>query len=187
MHRPTYTRRWFKQGDRQMWLNHLSYLNDRPARYLEIGVFEGRSLLWVASHLLRHPGSEAVGVDTWNKPTDRLPDIDMVAVWQKAIANTHENRKISLVRASSCEYLSVRSMDPTAAKFDLIYIDGSHRIEDVCADTGLAWKCLAGGGVIVWDDWKGLIRRLVNTFIETVQAEPVWHTRRQRAARKAIA
>lgn len=38
--------------------------------------------------------------------------------------------------------------------FDLIFIDGSHRVEDVVADSRLALQITAAGGLIVWHDYR---------------------------------
>ncbi len=38
--------------------------------------------------------------------------------------------------------------------FDLIFVDGSHRLEDVIADSRLALEILAPGGIIVWHDYR---------------------------------
>lgn len=38
--------------------------------------------------------------------------------------------------------------------YDLIFIDGSHRLEDVLADSLIAFEIVAKGGVIVWHDYR---------------------------------
>jgi predicted O-methyltransferase YrrM len=37
--------------------------------------------------------------------------------------------------------------------FDLIYVDGSHRRDDVIMDSLLAWRLLKEGGLLIWDDY----------------------------------
>jgi predicted O-methyltransferase YrrM len=37
--------------------------------------------------------------------------------------------------------------------FDLVYIDGSHRRDDVIIDSLLAWRLLNANGLIIWDDY----------------------------------
>ena len=39
-------------------------------------------------------------------------------------------------------------------QYDLIFIDGSHRLEDVVRDSLLAFKVLANSGVIIWHDYR---------------------------------
>jgi predicted O-methyltransferase YrrM len=38
--------------------------------------------------------------------------------------------------------------------FDLIFIDGSHRLEDVLADSALAFEILSNEGIVVWHDYR---------------------------------
>jgi predicted O-methyltransferase YrrM len=39
-------------------------------------------------------------------------------------------------------------------QYDFIFIDGSHKVEDVVRDSLLAFKIVANGGVIVWHDYR---------------------------------
>jgi hypothetical protein len=38
--------------------------------------------------------------------------------------------------------------------YDFIFIDGSHRVEDVVRDSLLAFKIIDGSGVIIWHDYR---------------------------------
>jgi hypothetical protein len=39
-------------------------------------------------------------------------------------------------------------------QYDFIFIDGSHKVEDVIRDSLLAFKIVATGGVIIWHDYR---------------------------------
>jgi predicted O-methyltransferase YrrM len=39
-------------------------------------------------------------------------------------------------------------------KYDFIFIDGSHKVEDVVRDSLLAFTIVADGGVIIWHDYR---------------------------------
>ena len=39
-------------------------------------------------------------------------------------------------------------------QYDFIFIDGSHKVEDVVRDSLLAFKIVADGGVIIWHDYR---------------------------------
>lgn len=39
-------------------------------------------------------------------------------------------------------------------QYDFIFIDGSHKVEDVVRDSLLAFKIVATGGVIIWHDYR---------------------------------
>lgn len=179
---PEFTTRWFRQSDRTVWMQHLAYLRERPTRYLEIGVFEGYSFCWVLRKLLTHPESCACGVDTWSEVTDPI-EVDMADVEARARCNVEPyGDKVQLFKANSAAFL----LDEIkiGRSYDLLYIDGCHRLECAWVDTGLAWQVLSEGGVLVWDDYKREIQRAVDVFIELVGAEVLWSTRRQLAVRK---
>src|SRR5947209_6894232 len=40
-------------------------------------------------------------------------------------------------------------------RFDVIYIDGSHRHDDILVDSLLAWPLLRVGGLMMFDDYRG--------------------------------
>ncbi len=42
--------------------------------------------------------------------------------------------------------------------FDVVYVDASHMAGDVLSDAVLAWKLLAPGGIMIFDDyaWSSL-------------------------------
>src|SRR5688572_18836542 len=62
-HDYTFTQDWFTHKIPH-WDRLLRPLMGRPRlRYLEVGVFEGRSLLWVLEHVLSDPSASAVAVD----------------------------------------------------------------------------------------------------------------------------
>ena len=65
---------------------------------------------------------------------------------------THENGygpRITQHREDSREFDHSRFL----GKVDLVYINGSHKFEDVLSDSRAALLMLAPNGVIVWDDY----------------------------------
>lgn len=117
---------------------HLVSLKDRPLKYLEIGVFEGRSLCWMAEHVLLHPDSFGVGIDTW-------PNSDEFA---RAEHNCGQHQNLKWIRSN----LTREACNFPAEHFDIIYIDGDHLAIPVMTDTVLAWQLLKPGGIMIWDD-----------------------------------
>jgi len=97
---------------------------------LDIGTFEGSSAVWFYDNL--------------------CPDY-LVTVDPKPKPIAEENfggRDIQQVRLSSHEYLR-----DTVRTFDLIYIDGSHRGEDVLEDAILSYRVLEPRGFLIFDDY----------------------------------
>lgn len=145
---------------------HLVPIADQEIRYLEIGVHEGRSMVWMCDNVLRgNSGSTAVGVDVW-------------ADWSRfATANwncQHHKHCVKLMRACMAEAWRSFPLD----SFDVIYIDGDHDAVPVMRDTVLAWQLLRPGGLMIWDDrdWKDpvyQVRTAVEWFLPHVHHEPL--------------
>jgi hypothetical protein len=119
-----------------------------PIRYLEIGAFEGQSMTLV--HAIFNGAIQATAID----PFSVYPQMD--AVWQNVQERFETNCKtvgldVRLLVGTSVEHLPQLIL--ASERFDLIYIDGSHTILDVLSDAALAWKLLAPGGLMVFDDY----------------------------------
>ena len=58
-----FTTDWFTTHIR-LWKKVLADFKNKPnIHYLEIGVFEGRSLIWMLENILTHPTSKATALD----------------------------------------------------------------------------------------------------------------------------
>jgi len=185
MGKPFFCKHWFKQKHWSWWVKHLLYLRDRPTRYLEIGVLEGRSLCWVMNNLLVHPDSSAVGIDLWEDEIVGWPNADARLLEARARQNTAEyGPRVELVRGDSAKVIaSWRGQ----RQFDLVYIDGSHEPLAVMTDACLAWKILAPGGVMVWDDVAQVdVEAVVKAFLLTCAGsyKQVWASEYQIAVRR---
>jgi predicted O-methyltransferase YrrM len=114
-------------------------------RYLEIGTYEGRSLLWMADNVLTDPSSRFVAVDIF------MPEYESTFDHNVSVSGVAD--RITKLKGPSGDVLR----DPSLGKFDIIYIDGSHKADDVLADAVLAWALLSPGGLMIFDDygWAG--------------------------------
>jgi predicted O-methyltransferase YrrM len=121
---------------------------------MEIGSWEGRSALFFLNYL---PHSRVVCIDTFEggqehqiraKEEDFLPHIE-----KRFDANT-------AAFASRIEKIKARSSDALAElglanrRFDVAYIDGSHRAVDVYSDAALTWPLMAPGALVIFDDYQ---------------------------------
>jgi predicted O-methyltransferase YrrM len=123
-----------------VWELQLASFVDRPeTHYLEIGVFEGRSMLWALDHVLTHPSSRATGIDP------QIPE-----VLESNLEKSGHGKRVRLIRGSSQIELRRLPLD----SIDIIYIDGSHTADDVLADAVLSWDLLKVGGVLIFDDYE---------------------------------
>lgn len=111
-------------------------------RYLEIGLYEGRSALWMLENVLTDPTSRLVGIDIFD---GALKDRFFANL---KLSGLEARADIRLGRSQDI----LRTLEPES--FDIIYVDGSHDTSDVLEDAVLAWKILKPGGVLIFDDYK---------------------------------
>lgn len=156
--------RWFKKRGGQENFEHvLTQFAGKPFSYLEIGVFSGDSISWVAKNVLTHPESVAYGVDPW-APMKNRDAVNIEGVYQRARQATEEFAKVTLFRDYSFRFLR-----KCRKKFDVIYIDGDHYAPFVLEDSVLSWALLEPGGYMIWDDYN--LKRKNKLVVDTaVQA-----------------
>ena len=139
-----FTQDWFSER-LDVWQKHILPLRDRPLSYLEIGVFEGRSALWMLDNVLTHAQSRLTAVDVF--------DGELKARWLRNVERSGAASKVTTIVGPSQVELRKLPLD----SFDIVYVDGSHTAEDVLADAVLAFAVLKQGGLLVFDDygWSG--------------------------------
>jgi hypothetical protein len=127
--------------------------------YLEIGSFEGRSLLYISE---LDNCKSAHGVDTFEGSDEHLA-INFQTVFEnfKSNLNLIKKKNISYSKLDSDSFFKDNN-----SKFNLIYIDGSHEYEDVKKDFINALECLQNNGYIIFDDF-------VWSFYDDVQRNPM--------------
>jgi predicted O-methyltransferase YrrM len=136
-----------------MWAYVLADRRDRPVNILEIGSWEGRSALFFLNYL---PHSRITCVDTFQGSKEHH---DRPA-WKQVIAETEGRFDANLAafagRVEKIKQPSVDALPQLAsrgARFDLIYVDGSHMAADVRADAVLGWDVLNPTGIMIFDDY----------------------------------
>lgn len=133
---------WFSHHT-PVWKAALEPYRGQPGlRYLEVGLWEGRSLLWMLDNVLTHPSSRATGID-----------IVLYDALEANLARSGAQERVTLIEGSSQREL--RKLEANSQ--DVIYIDGSHTADDVLEDLVLAWPLLRAGGLLILDDygWDG--------------------------------
>jgi predicted O-methyltransferase YrrM len=136
------------------WLyifNKKKYFNKKITA-LEIGSFEGRSSYFLLKFLKK---IKLICVDTF-KPFQELQKLDN-NIFNQIFINFKKNtffysKKIKIVKNTS-HYFFRNNKDK---RFDLIYVDGSHKYNDVLHDSKRAFDSLKIKGIIIFDDflWK---------------------------------
>ncbi len=140
--KPTFSNRWFLNNVK-VWEDVLEPLRgNADLRYLEVGVFEGQSFLWMFEEVLTHPRSRATAIDAFF--FEGLEDR-----FRENLARAGIKDRVEVIKGFSNEAL--RPLEPNS--FDVIYIDGSHTAANVLRDGILAWDLLKVGGILIFDDY----------------------------------
>lgn len=110
-------------------------------RYLEIGLGEGETTVWMLENILTHPSARMTGIDIF--PGD---------LKERFVSNLRISGYAHKVKIMTGESQAVLKRLP-AEYFDIIYIDVSHSAADVLADAVLSWPLLKKGGLLIFDDY----------------------------------
>lgn len=143
-----HTHTWFVNSEIHRYLlNHCSKF--QKLAILEIGAFEGLSTCCFSDNLLHHPESFLVTVDPFllEDTTTSLTD-DTETIFRHNLSQSKNLEK--------CQHRKMRSQDffpQNDCKFDLIYVDGSHLIDDLLHDMNASFKVLHSGGIMWMDDY----------------------------------
>jgi predicted O-methyltransferase YrrM len=133
----------------------------KPQTLLEIGSYEGASACYLIDTLARDAAIELHCVDTWEgsvEHTNGDPPMSLVEErFQRntALAIQSAVHPVNLVvhKGESGIILPELIAAKMQERFDLIYIDGSHRAPDVLFDAVVAFKLLKPGGLMIFDDY----------------------------------
>lgn len=157
-------RPWFWRGEftsdwvwkhYSVWRRVLSPLRGKPVRILEIGSWEGRSALFFLKYL---PRSTIVCIDTFQGTPEegyvyKLLDKQLSGVEARFDRNLAPfGARVEKIKSRSAEALA--RLTAAGRKFDVAYIDGGHRYDDVMADSVAVWGLIAPGAIVIWDDYE---------------------------------
>jgi predicted O-methyltransferase YrrM len=149
--RGTFTEDWFSKHA-AAWEPILRELDGRASSLLEIGSYEGLSscyLLW------RLPDAQLTCVDTFEGSVENLTYGGSTSGLEERF-----DQNVALVDASRVRKLRgdsrrvVLELSEERARFDLVYVDGSHLALDVLVDASLSWPLVVPGGVLIFDDYS---------------------------------
>jgi hypothetical protein len=168
------------------WERYLVPLAGKPLKAIEIGVFEGRSALWLLENVLVNPECLLILVDSYRyqkprKPGNEISQSQLNAAKEKAASVLGPYWSRCWWRQKFSEEV-LPSLQP--GSFDMIRVDGDHRPHSTLQDMVLSWRLLKTGGLLIVDDvpskqhrghWKRSgPRRAFRAFRSCVSHEIVW-------------
>lgn len=140
------------------WKVLLAPMKDRSVRILEIGSYEGFSALFFLNFFSR---SSIVCIDPWDT-SYMVSDIakivpGVVDEYPRAEGRFDRNLgqfwdRLTKIKAASVNALA--ELGVASRRFDIIYVDGSHRRVDAYRDCTLSWPLLNSGGIMLIDDYE---------------------------------
>lgn len=127
--------------------NFFVHISSLPSnfRYLEIGSFEGGSAIFIAK---KFKNSEIYCVDNWIKTEDGYLNLNFEDVEQNFDYNIKNYKNIYKIKKSSDEFFKNNSLN-----YDVIYVDGYHKADQVYRDCLNSWKNLKVNGIMICDDY----------------------------------
>jgi predicted O-methyltransferase YrrM len=138
---------------------------------LEIGSYEGRSTIWFCN---RFKNSKITCVDIFVK--------DKEANFNNNIKETKIEHRITKVKGVS--WKALKKVDD---KFDIIYVDAGHTVQEAMTDLCLSWPMLKVGGILIFDDYshpRYNCCKAMDFFVEYFDGNEVIHKDRQVAVKK---
>lgn len=146
-----FTEDWFSDNI-PIWSKLLAAHRGRPhLRYLEVGVFEGRSTCWLLGDILTGKNAHIECIDTF----DGSMEHDQAGYNFSRIRKRFEENiqpwkdKVTLHVGRSSDVLP--SLE---GGYDFVYIDGSHQAKDVLSDAVLCWRLVKPSGIVIFDDYE---------------------------------
>jgi predicted O-methyltransferase YrrM len=119
--------------------------NVHSKNILEIGSYRGDSAKFLIEYF---EDAQLTCVDTWTG-SDEISHIDFKDIEEEFDRFQQKYRsRVRKIKDTSNSFFSHQD-----AKFDLIYVEGSHFADDVAVDLINSWSVLEVGGIMICDDY----------------------------------
>ena len=147
-------------GNKQIFLDVIEYFklknSDKQTKILEIGTYTGISLINIIKLI---PDSIGYGLDKWSNYNEigdlmnlmNLEDLQVEKSFYSNVSRENLQNRIFGIKSDSTSKLI--EFIKIGAKFDFIYVDGSHLLLDCYTDLILSWQILENGGILAIDDY----------------------------------
>jgi len=124
---------------------------------LQLGAFAGHASEWITTHLLTHPKSTLLDVDTWAGSPDESThaNLNFERIEAEYDERTEpwrqdDGAKIYKMKCTTHEFFTNFPIDP---EYDFIYIDADHTAVAVLEDAIESHRVLKVGGILAFDDY----------------------------------
>jgi predicted O-methyltransferase YrrM len=148
----TFSEDWTSQNF-PIWLAALGQLRAAQVNVLEIGSWEGRSALFFLNYLVN---CRITCVDTFAGGEEHRNDPKYSALLptlEQRFDRNVERFKSRVQKIKAASHTALADLGIARRRFDVVYIDGSHRASDVYSDAVLSWSLLNKGGFVIFDDY----------------------------------
>lgn len=142
---------WFS-GRLWAWHDFMAPYREDSLEILEVGVFEGRSVVFCLEYAKR---SKVVAIDHFiiKKGFTSSQGITLEIDSEEAFDRNVSRYGDRVRKIASPSWSGLSDLIYERKQFDIIYVDAAHTSADVLADSLLAWRMLKPGGLFVWDDF----------------------------------
>ena len=140
-------------GHFSRWHQLFQSRRDEPMRILEVGSWEGRSAVFFAEYF---PHGSVTCIDTFaGGPVAHYGAmVDEIASVEARFDENVRPYGSRVRKLKTTSILGLGALQAEGQNFDLIYLDGDHRRDNVLAESLIAWPMLADQGFLIWDDYK---------------------------------
>jgi predicted O-methyltransferase YrrM len=148
----TPTQDWFSHNI-DTWTALFPLVQSPNPRVLEIGCWEGRSGVFLLTHLCRD-GGEIVCIDHFDLLGTPAGRERRATVELNFSLTGKPFRIMDKFSVPALMTLLEEEMEVMIPGFDWIYIDGSHEADDTFLDGELVWRLARKGAIVVFDDYN---------------------------------
>ena len=156
--------------------------------FVEVGVFEGRSLTHLTNQLVKNNKNKfkVYGIDLFKDTTDTI----MINKYGKERISFMYEKCIEKLKVSKIDhFVKIIKMDSIQAtkqffgSIDFVFIDASHKYEDILRDITAWYPKIRNGGIISGHDftWEGVEKAVKEYFgnsYQTTIKKDIWFKRR---------
>jgi len=139
------------------YVDNLSNIKNRPITCVEIGVYQGKSLLPVALELKRQQNGIIIGIEPWsNEEATKGYTEDNFIYWDSVDMQLLKRRFFDMVYFLNLDYyIEIRQESSNETReiqdIDFLYIDGQHT-KQVLKDIDKFASCVTKNGYCIVDD-----------------------------------